>query len=283
MLALTICNAPSRRMRFIYPRGHAMSDIAPLTSVLDDAHERLNTAPTLADFVRHLNIDPILHTPDDERFAALTYDAVPTVRALFCRELAGLSRHGLYEYLSREHRAVRLGFDPEKFGPYNTAPTRQTLTAAWDVHLSDDAKRALLSVSERLVVAAHKNKTALDLRPPRHVNESESDLRDRHVCEFTNEQIRKHVRHARETVFGAFDSGRAANATYPDSRFDELQALMALCRCGTPQGQSRMATFFGEDYTPHGDTHLRTIKPLLRRMDFCKWPFLTRMSLEFAV
>lgn len=47
---------------------------------------------------------------------------------------------------------------------------------------------------------------------------------------------------------------------YPDSRFDEFQALMALGGCGTPQGQARMETFFGEDYTPHGDTHLRMIK-----------------------
>ncbi len=131
---------------------------------------------------------------------------------------------------------------------------------AWDVHLSDETKRAILSVSERLVATAYQNAVALDLRPPRHVDESESDLRDRHVGEFSDTQIRRHVRHARETVFGAFDTGCAANTTYPDSRFNELQALMALCRCGTPQGQSRMENFFGDGYTPHGDTHLRTVK-----------------------
>ncbi len=131
---------------------------------------------------------------------------------------------------------------------------------AWDDSLSGETKRTILAVSERLVAAAYQNDAALDLRPPRQVDESESDLRGRHVGEFSNEQIRMHVRHARETIFSAFDSERAANATYPDSRFTELQALMALGGCGTPQGQSRMETFFGEDYTPHGDTHLRTIK-----------------------
>ncbi len=228
--------------------------------VLDDGLTRLETAPTLVDFVRELNVHLFFQDEDDKRFEILAYDAVPTVRALFCREFAGLSWNGLYEWPPTEDRAVRLGVDPAKFGPYNTAPTRQTLTTAWDIHLSDETKRALLSVSERLVAAAYENETTLDLRPPRHVDETASDLRERYVGEFTTEQIHKHVRHARETVFSAFDSGRAANATYPDSRFTELQALMALGGCGTPQGQSRMETFFGEDYTPHGDTHLRTVK-----------------------
>ncbi len=232
----------------------------PSEWLLDDVRDRLETAPTLVDLVRYSDVDLVLRNTDYERFEACEYDAVPMVRALFCRELVGLSWNGLYEYLSTEHRAIRLGFDSENFGPYNTAPTRQTLMTAWDVHLSDETKRAILSVSERLVATAYQNAVALDLRPPRHVNETKSDLRERHVDKFSDEQIRRHVRHARETIFGAFDSGRAANATYPDSRFNELQALMALGGCGTPQGQSRMETFFGKDYTPHGDTHLRTIK-----------------------
>lgn len=237
-----------------------MSDGPALEPVLEDIRDCLGTVPTLVDLVRQVDVALVLRETEYDRFETREYDAAPTVRALFCRELAGLSWHGLYEYLSTAHRAVRLGFDPSNFGPYNTAPTRQTLTTAWETALSDEAKRAILSVSERLVNAAFENDDALDLRPPRHVDASASDLRDRHVGEFTNEQIRKHVRHARETVFGAFDTGRAANVTYPDSRFDELQALMALGGCGTPQGQARMERVFGEEYTPHGDTHFRTIK-----------------------
>jgi hypothetical protein len=237
-----------------------MSEGESFERVGDKGCKRLETASTLVEFVRDVNIDRLLRDTDYDRFEALAYDAAPIVRALFCRELAGLSWNGLYEFLSTEDRAVRLGFAPTNFGPYNTAPTRQTLTTAWDVELSDAAKRTLLSLSERLVDAAYENDDALDLRPPRHVDETKSDLRERHVGEFSDEQIRRHVRHARNTIFGAFDSGRAANTTYPDSRFDELQALMALGGCGTPQGQSRMETFFGEDYTPHGDTHLRTVK-----------------------
>ncbi|UPM44840.1 hypothetical protein [Halocatena salina] len=205
-----------------------MSSMDPSQWLLDDVRDRLETAPTLADFVRQINVILVLQDSDCKDFETRKYDAGPLVRALFCRELAGLSWNGLYEFLSTEHRAERLGFDPTKFGKYNTAPTRQTLTTAWDVGLSDEIKRAILSLSERLVAAAYENDAALDLRLPRHVDESESALRDRHVGDFSNEQIRTHVRYAREMVFGAFDSGRAANATYLDSRFDELQALMAL-------------------------------------------------------
>lgn len=61
-----------------------MCDATPLEPLLDGA--RLKTAPTLADFVRHLNIYSL--DADDKRFEALTYDAAPIVRALFCRELA---------------------------------------------------------------------------------------------------------------------------------------------------------------------------------------------------
>ncbi len=183
------------------------------------------------------------------------------VRAHLCRDLLGLSGKGFYEYLSLDNRAERLGFDATRFGKYNTAPTRQTLTTVWDEVLTDTTKRTILSLSQRLVEHAHENDHALDCRPPRRVDDdhSKSDLRERETGEFSTDQIRQTVRLARDTVFGAFDSGRADNAVYPDSRFAELQAFMSLKNCGTPQGSRRMAQFRGDDVTPHGDTHLRTV------------------------
>lgn len=235
-----------------------MSDVNRSERLFGDARERLETVPTLVDLVQHMNVDLVLRDADNERFNTLEYDAIPIVRA--CRELAGLSWNGLCEYLSTDARAIRLGFDPKKFGKYNTAPTRQTLTTARDEELSDGAKRSILAVSERLVDAAYEHEKALTLRSPQHVEEHESDLRERHVSEYSNDQIRQKIHLARDTIFGAFDSGRAENATYPESRFDELQGLMWLFGCGTPAGQSRMTNFFGNEYTPHGDTHLRTVQ-----------------------
>lgn len=75
-------------------------------------HEWLETAPTLIDLVRHVDVDRILRNADEKHFETLAYNAAPIVRALFCRELAGLSWNGLYEYLSTDVRAIRVGFDP---------------------------------------------------------------------------------------------------------------------------------------------------------------------------
>lgn len=101
-----------------------MNAVAPLELGLDNAQKRLATAPSLVTFVRQLHPTLVLQDADDTEFETRTYDATPLVRALFCRELAGLSWDDLYEYLSTDDRAVRLGFDPAKFGPYNTAPIR---------------------------------------------------------------------------------------------------------------------------------------------------------------
>lgn len=68
-----------------------MSSVDVSERLLDDARARLETAPTLVDLVRQMNIDLVLRDADEKHFEALTYDATPIVRALFCRELAGLS------------------------------------------------------------------------------------------------------------------------------------------------------------------------------------------------
>lgn len=108
------------------------------SDLLEDLHEQLETVPTLVELVQEVPVDGVLDDRTSSQFEPRTYDAGPIVRALLCRELAGLSWNGLYEFLSTDDRAPRLGFTPGKFGPYNTAPTRQTLATAWDRGLSDE-------------------------------------------------------------------------------------------------------------------------------------------------
>lgn len=85
-----------------------MSDRDRSEQLLGDARERLETAATLVDLVQYVNGEPILRDADDERFTTLTYDAVPIVRALLCRKLAGFSWNGLYEYLSTDAYSIGL-------------------------------------------------------------------------------------------------------------------------------------------------------------------------------
>ncbi|MFC6964080.1 hypothetical protein [Halocatena marina] len=100
-------------------------DVRTSKRVHDKVCERLETAATLVEFVRDVNVDRLLTNTDDKRFEARRYDAASLVRAFFCRELAGLSWNGLYEFLSNNARAVRLGFDPSKFGPLEAQRTHR--------------------------------------------------------------------------------------------------------------------------------------------------------------
>ena len=79
-------------------------------------------------------------------------------------------------------------------------------------------------------------------------------------CEFSDKQIYRTTRLARDHGFDEFDSGRAANATYEDTQFFELQTFMGMVNCGTPQGAARFRYRHGPDSSPHGDTHLRAVK-----------------------
>jgi hypothetical protein len=79
-------------------------------------------------------------------------------------------------------------------------------------------------------------------------------------CEFSDKQIYRTTRLARDHGFDEFDSGRAANATYEDTQFFELQTFIGMVNCGTPQGAARFQYRHGSDSSPHGDTPLRTIK-----------------------
>ncbi len=54
--------------------------------------------------------------------------------------------------------------------------------------------------------------------------------------EFSEEQIYRTTRLARDHGFDRFDSGRAQNASYDDTQFFELQTFMGMVGCGTAQG-----------------------------------------------
>lgn len=76
---------------------------------------------------------------------------------------------------------------------------------------------------------------------------------------FSQEVIIQTTRLARDHVFGHFDSGRAPNASYEDTQFFKLQTFMRMVRCGTVQEATHLQYRRGEEYGPHGDTHLRAL------------------------
>ena len=68
-------------------------------------------------------------------------------------------------------------------------------------------------------------------QPPEGDSEVSTD-----ATKFSDEEIYRTTRLARKHGFGPFDSGRAQNATYEDTRFFELQTFIGIVGYGTPQG-----------------------------------------------
>jgi hypothetical protein len=83
-------------------------------------------------------------------------------------------------------------------------------------------------------------------------------IKQSHDREFSAPAVRPKAEIVDE--FDEFDSGRTANATYEDAQFLELQTFIGMVSCGMPQGAARVQHRHGSDSSPHGDTHLRTIK-----------------------
>lgn len=70
------------------------------------------------------------------------------------------------------------------------------------------------------------------------------------------------IRLARGNGFGAFDTNRAESAIYEDDVFFELQGFLNMRDCGITNAKRRFGRLRRREQTPHGDTHLRTIKKL---------------------
>ncbi|ACM58691.1 hypothetical protein Hlac_3154 [Halorubrum lacusprofundi ATCC 49239] len=125
------------------------------------------------------------------------------------------------------------------------------------------------AVHEYIHAAAHfvikevhdRDISAPEVRPKSEIlNDTEEAADSVEDESFSQEEIVQTTRLARDHAFGHFDSGRASNASYEDTQFFELQTFMGMVRCGATQGATRFQYRRGEDYGPHGDTHLRTVK-----------------------
>jgi len=185
------------------------------------------------------------------------YSFTGMVRLFLYRELTGESYRGLTKYPELANV-----FGLEKI------PDASVLSRAWRNRFDDDTREFVTTAAHYVVKEIHNHDLDVsEARPeaelvtpdqdptglPRNSDEDDPD-------EFTDEQIRRAIRLARDHDFDEFDSGRAANATYEDTQFFELQTFMGMVGCGTPQGANRFQYRHGPDSSPHGDTHLRGVK-----------------------
>ena len=132
-------------------------------------------------------------------------------------------------------------------------PTQQGVNYIWRRRLSLADRRQIMATAQaiREVAADH------DLISPGEPPLDPGEIDDAGV---TDDQIMRAIRIARDRGLSAFDTDRAANVRYPDEVFFERQAYLNLADVGTTTPRRRFDRLSDWTKTPHGDTHLRTMK-----------------------
>jgi len=175
------------------------------------------------------------------------------VRLLIYREITGDSYRALARY---QELAEPLGLD--------RVPDESVLSRTWRKRFDDGVREFVQIAAHFVVKEAHdRDFSAPAIRPKSEVVDEKNRSTEADETadqEFTDQQIYRTTRLARDHGFSGFDSGRAENATYDDTEFFELQTFMGMVGCGTPQGATRFQYRHGPDGGPHGDTHLRAVK-----------------------
>jgi hypothetical protein len=143
-------------------------------------------------------------------------------------------------------------------------PDESVLSRTWRKRFDDGVREYVTVAAHYVVKEIHDHGPAVSaVRPKEDVIESDDDSPpddEESSRAFSDEQIHRTTRLARDHGFDGFDSGRAENASYEDTQFFELQTFMGMVGCGTAQGAARFQFRRGEEYGPHGDTHLRAVK-----------------------
>ena len=145
---------------------------------------------------------------------------------------------------------------------FSRVPDESAFSRAWRNRFDDAVQEYVQTAAHFVVKEVHDfDIPAHEVRPKKEIVE-EAPVEEDSVKEelFSQDEILQTTRLARDHAFGYFDSGRGANASYEDTQFFELQTFMGMVRCGTAQGAARFQYRRGEEYGPHGDTHLRAVK-----------------------
>ena len=142
-------------------------------------------------------------------------------------------------------------------------PNESVISRTWRNRFDNDVRGYVTASAHCLVKEIHNEDLSVpEVRPLEEVKQSSEETPDsaENSTNFSDEEIYRTTRLAREHGFGPFDSERAQNATYEDTRFFELQTFIGMVGCGTSQGAVRFKFRRGKEYGPHGDTHLRAVK-----------------------
>jgi hypothetical protein len=200
--------------------------------------------------------DTLTDSYPDWHPAPYSFDGM--IRLFLYQEITGASYRQLETY---PELATAVGLEK--------TPGESVLSRTWRNRFTDAVQEFITTAAHYVVKEIHDRDISVpEVRPKEEVLTQEKDP---HTCSdedteaeaddgFSDEQIYRTTRLARDHGFDGFDSGRAENASYEDVQFFELQTYMGMADCGTAQGAARFQYQRGKEYGPHGDTHLRAIK-----------------------
>ena len=189
-----------------------------------------------------------------ERTPSYGYDLAPILRLFLYKYAGNYSDSKLADRLdSWQYLGLRFDLDG--------TPTQQTLSYTWRNRFDADLRKLIVDAGEGIRQEAIEHdviRDDADTGDEDHPEFETGEIPD----DLSEAKIRETMRAAREHVFPAFDTGRAANARYSDECILSMQSYLSLSNCETAQGTKRFARMSCRDETPHGATHLRAIKKL---------------------
>jgi len=209
--------------------------------------------------IRDLNF-PTEELPDnyrDEGKYDSTYDFDSMLRVSLYRRIGGFSQEKVvnriekYAYLKRRFKLDRV-------------PRQQTISHTERRRFSLALREFLDEVAEGIKsVARDKGVSSKEIASPDRNNPDPQEVAasNQPVYKYVDQHAPNLISRMLNDVAPAFDTNRADNAVYDDTRIWEQQLLMSLTvRSGTPSAYRIFNKFCDE--RPHNDTHVRAVKML---------------------
>jgi len=220
-------------------------------SVGIELREKVRSGESILTAVRTVCIQTEAVSDGYPEWHPASYPFIPMVRLFLYHEITAESYQSLSEY---PELATTLGLEKP--------PDPSVLSRTWRNRFDEETQEFIETAAHFLVKEVHDRDDLMApvVRPKSDVTPADDEQEDQErPGEFSDEEIRRTTRLAHEHTFGAFESDRAENASYDDSQFFELQTFLGMTGCGTAQGAARFQ-YREQGETPHGDTHLRTVK-----------------------
>lgn len=220
-------------------------------SVGIELREKLRSGESLVTAVQAVRVQTEAVSDGYPTWHPAPYPFVPMVRLFLYHEITGESYQSLSEY---PELAAELGLE--------NSPDPSVLSRTWRNRFDEETQEFIETAGHFLVKEVHDREdlTSPVVRPKSDItSDGTRDSAEESGRKFSDDEIHRTTRLAREHTFGAFSSDREANTSYDDSQFFELQTFLGMTGCGTAQGAARFQ-YREQGETPHGDTHLRTVK-----------------------